>query len=67
MIGQLDVLVYYNTISKKWEVHYKDQPKQDFATIVDMLTFLGKKALLLQNESEFQFKAQTEELQRLFS
>ena len=67
MITQLETLIYYNTVSKKWEVHYRDNPKVEFGTIVDLLTFLGKKCLVLQNETEFQFKAATEDLQRLFS
>lgn len=67
MISFLECDIYYNTISKKWEVVYKTNPKEEFGTIIDLLTFLGKKCLILQNDAEFQFKAANDYLQRMFS
>jgi hypothetical protein len=67
MKSLLETNIYYNTVTKKWEALYKTNPKEEFGTIVDLLTFLGKKCLVLQNDAEFQFKAGNEELQRLFS
>ena len=66
MKKQLDLYIYYNNISKKWEVFYNND-KTEYETINDLLTFLGKRCLNLQHEAEFVFKTPNEELQRLFS
>lgn len=66
MQGYLDIAIYYDTVKKNWQVTYKGE-KSEYPTIQELLTFIGKKCIVLQTNNEYQYQASTKELQQLFS
>lgn len=66
MQAYLECDIYFDTIKKTWKVNYKGE-NAEFSTINELLTFLGKKCVILQTSKEFEYKAPTEELQKMFS